>query len=150
MAQLQKHESELVSQMNDLRESLEASQSSSSAEVQELRASKEALESQVSTLQSELESQSAALTQAQSSSSAEVQELRASKEARLDDARARGFRESERAHLQRRHVVETHVIGHRPHDRRNLALLTLHELGHLGQGQRRAVRLRPTRCAPPT
>ena len=81
VAQLQKHESELVSQMNDLRESLEASQSSSSAEVQELRASKEALESQVSTLQSELESQSAALTQAQSSSSAEVQELRASKEA---------------------------------------------------------------------
>ena len=56
VAQLQKHESELVSQMNDLRESLEASQSSSSAEVQELRASKEALESQVSTLQSELES----------------------------------------------------------------------------------------------
>ena len=56
VAQLQKHESELVSQMNDLRESLEASQSSSSAEVQELRASKEALESQMSTLQSELES----------------------------------------------------------------------------------------------
>ena len=49
--------------------------------MQELQASKEALESQVSTLQSELESQSAALTQAQSSSSAEVQELQASKEA---------------------------------------------------------------------
>ena len=81
VAQLQKHESELESQVNDLRKSLEASQSSSSAEVQELQASKEALESQVSTLQSELESQSAALTQAQSSSSAEVQELQASKEA---------------------------------------------------------------------
>ena len=81
VAQLQKHENELVSQMNDLRESLQASQSSSSAEVQELQASKAALESQVSTLQSELESQSAALTQAQSSSSAEVQELQASKAA---------------------------------------------------------------------
>ena len=56
VAQLQKHESELESQVNDLRKSLEASQSSSSAEVQELQASKEALESQVSTLQSELES----------------------------------------------------------------------------------------------
>ena len=56
VAQLQKHENELVSQMNDLRESLQASQSSSSAEVQELQASKAALESQVSTLQSELES----------------------------------------------------------------------------------------------
>ena len=56
VAQLQKHENELVSQMNDLRESLQASQSSSSAEAQELQASKAALESQVSTLQSELES----------------------------------------------------------------------------------------------
>ena len=81
VAQLQKHESELESELESQSAALTQAQSSSSAEVQELQASKEALESQVSTLQSELESQSAALTQAQSSSSAEVQELQASKEA---------------------------------------------------------------------
>lgn len=61
---------------------------------------------------------------------------------RLDNARARGLRESERAHLQRWNVVKAHIISHRTHNRRDLALLALHELGQFRQGQRRAVHLR--------